>query len=323
MTLEVFKQKIQGILELGDAFSIQTYLGIKEGEDIVVKKANIRRQALSDISEAIKDSLLKELERIDQDNEFELLNLSDGEDQFNVIYKYDLPVEPAFFNLIREASPQVADEAVANIPIFNNVGGDCFDNIDCFIHRVGSEDNNISIYRKKWNMSVLHQGRSFRLLRMDNNQITTIKEDLMKMDFTIDVMKIDNEFFILNLKMLHTNNQFSEVIRMRAEEAIEVIAENGLLSSTECLTQRLNEPSFSRKLMKAIDSSPILDMDPNVVIGFIQNNQKIRNLLKISDNKITLDTKKSQDFFIRLLNDDLLHSQLTNEDYSVGSKKKY
>ena len=44
---------------------------------------------------------------------------------------------------------------------------------------------------------------------------------------------------------------------------------------------------------------------------------------KYSENgSIILDTKSSQNLFIRLLNDDFLHSELTNNDYVTPAKDK-
>lgn len=324
MTIVEFKQKLQSVLALGNAFTVQTFLGVKNGQGgITLKKANIRVDALSQLADLFRGAIQNEIIRIEADSEFDLINLSDGEDQSNVIYKFDLPDDPDFFVHISEADATHDADYFRGDRLFNFDEGDKFEDIAFFVHRVGSEDNHISIYRQNFAINVMHQGAGRLYFNKSETQIDTVKSDLMKMDSTIDVVKIDEEFFIINLRMLESGSSFEGVIRRRAESAIERINDFGILSTVEGLQDRLEELPFARKLMKALDSSPVLDMEVGVVLSFIQNKDKINRILKIENGKVVLGTKKSQDLFLRLLNDDLLHSELTTVDYSVGSKRKY
>jgi hypothetical protein len=57
---------------------------------------------------------------------------------------------------------------------------------------------------------------------------------------------------------------------------------------------------------------------------FVKNHHVLGNEFRYCDDgsKILLDTKKSQNFFLRLMNDDFLHSQLTNYDYMTPAKDR-
>ena len=136
----------------------------------------------------------------------------------------------------------------------------------------------------------------------------------------IDALLIENDFYILNLKYLDNNKEFATIIINRAEKSVDKIQELELVDDIEELRNRLLELSFSRRLMRAFDSSPVTEMPKNIVLDFIRNHDKLKNILKIENDKIKLSSKKSQDSFVRLLNDDFLFSKLTQNDYESMSK---
>lgn len=116
------------------------------------------------------------------------------------------------------------------------------------------------------------------------------------------------------------NKEFATIIINRAEKSVDKIQELELVDDIEELRNRLLELSFSRRLMRAFDSSPVTEMPKNIVLDFIRNHDKLKNILKIENDKIKLSSKKSQDSFVRLLNDDFLFSKLTQNDYESMSK---
>ena len=58
------------------------------------------------------------------------------------------------------------------------------------------------------------------------------------------------------------------------------------------------------------------------IIQFIKQHNGLSRKIRINDTetKIILDTKVSQNFFMKLLNDDYLKSELTNFEYDADSK---
>ena len=88
------------------------------------------------------------------------------------------------------------------------------------------------------------------------------------------------------------------------------------------MKDRLSELAFARRLMKVMDSSPVVDMPVADVLDFVRNHEKLNKVLKVENDRIKLHTKKAQDYFIKLMNDDILHSKLTIIDYESSSKKK-
>ena len=65
-------------------------------------------------------------------------------------------------------------------------------------------------------------------------------------------------------------------------------------------------------------------MPSTQIMQFVKNHPVLGNEFKYNANgdKIKLTTKKSQNFFLKLMNDDFLHSQLTDYDYMTPAKDK-
>lgn len=133
-------------------------------------------------------------------------------------------------------------------------------------------------------------------------------------------MLADGDFYIVNLKNLDSSKEFASIIRRRANEAIDQIETLAFVDNVEGLRAHLEDLSFARRMMRAMDNSPVTALPPNDVLNFVRNHQKLSTLLRINGDKFDLSTKKSQSAFVSLLNDDFLFSKLPQRDYETSSK---
>lgn len=319
MTTEEFKQKLQSLIALGDDFSALVFFAMKSEEGVVLKKANILNEVLAGIADGYRDALASELARFEDDDQMSVLNLSDRDERGNVIYRYDIPDEqPSYFDVMKEPIVQPRVDYVEE-KMFN-FDRDSFSDIDYFVVRLGTEDNNIVVYRNNFNVNLMKQGRGRFYLNKSGTQIAKVENDILRMDSQIDCMLIDDDFYIVNLKNLDTSKEFSAIIRSRADAAINEIAQLPYIDDVEVLRQRLDDLSFARRLMRAMDNSPVTALPQNEVLDFVRGHQKLGNLIRINGDKFDLSTKRAQSAFISLLNDDFLYSKLTQRDYESSAK---
>ena len=320
MNRQDYLSKLNSLLELGDNFTVLVHFAIKCNGGHVVKRANVKNEVLETLSAQYKFAIEDEVSRLEADEELEILDLSSRDERANVIYRYDLPdEEPSFFTSMREVMTiQPADYFTGNKLFDFNI--DNLSDIDYFIISIGSENNKIVVYRNNYNINLLKQARGRLYINKSGTQFDVIAEDILRLDTQMDAIQINNDVFILNLSFLDTNKEFSSIIVRRAENSINIIENMELVENIDGLRDRLSELSFARRLMRALDSSPVTEMPKQTIFDFIGNHEKLRSLLKIVDDKIVLSTKKSQDCFIRLLNDDFLHSNLTDKDYESKAK---
>ena len=119
---------------------------------------------------------------------------------------------------------------------------------------------------------------------------------------------------------------FREIIKKEAILALNEIDAKGIIEDMEVLRETVNDLAFARKLTKVRNSSPVLTMDISVeqIIYFTKTTPALAGRFKYSDDdkKIRLDTKKSKEAFVKLLNDDFLKSELTDLYYDSLAKDK-
>ena len=321
MTTQEFKDRLQGLVALGDDWAALVFFAIRNEDGIVLKKANIINDVLTEIASGYRESIQAELNRFLQDDHMSVLNLSDRDERENVIYRYDIPdVEPSYFAQLREPVAEDAPEYI-NDRLFQ-FDQESFGDIDYFVVMLGTEENHVVVYRDNFNVNLLKQARGRYYLNKSGTQITNLKEDILRMDSQIDCMLLDDDFFIVNLKNLNTSKEFATIIKDRANQSVDLIADLEYIDNVDGLRERLDELSFARRLMKAMDGSPVIGLPTPTVLDFVSNNPKLNNVLKVEGGKIKLDTKKAQSAFVSLLNDDFLYSKFTNNDYESSSKDR-
>lgn len=112
-----------------------------------------------------------------------------------------------------------------------------------------------------------------------------------------------------------------------AKKSIEEIGETGRLDNVDVLYDELENITFARKLTRVNKDSKVLGKVSNKkLIEFTQSHAYfVKTPIKITNdgNKLLFDMKKSKAALIKLLNDDLLTSQLTNTDYESLDKNNY
>lgn len=72
--------------------------------------------------------------------------------------------------------------------------------------------------------------------------------------------------------------------------------------------------------MKA-KNSPIIKMDKTELISRINKHHRYREMVRIENGKIITETEKEIKAFIKLINDDLVKSELSDVEYDSPSKK--
>lgn len=322
MTRQEFIDSLQRIIDLEVDCKALVYFALKKDGATTLKKANIQEAVLTNIAEGYRNTLKAEIKKFNADAERTVLNISDRDDRANIVYRYDIPdVEPSFFDKMREVTEEHPVNYFSDNRMFN-FDIDSLSDIDYFIIELGSEDNKIVIYRNNFNINLMKQAPGRFYFNKSGTQLTSVTDDILRMDTLIDALKMDEDFFVLNLGYLDSSREFTAIIRSRAENTINSIAQLNLVDSIDGLRDRLSELAFARRLMKVMDSSPVIDMPAAEVLDFVRNHEKLNKVLKVENERISIHTKKAQDYFIKLMNDDILRSLLTRRDYESSSKNR-
>lgn len=321
MRKEEFLGHLQSIVDFGEGASLLIYFALKkEDGEIVLKKADIEREAQRKMGDGFIETLRGEIELFANDSERDVLDLSARDDRDNVVYRYDIDgEEPTFFASMREVMQPHEASYIEGDKKFH-FDEDSFSEISYFVIEIGTTTDKIVIYRNNYNINLLRQGRGKFYVCKAGERISQVKEDILKIDTQMDALMIGSDFFITNLSQLDKSKDFAAIITKKAECALTEIEQLQLVDSVEGLQERLEELPFARRLMSTMKNSPIKSMPIKDILHFVNQNSALKKVLKIENGKIKLPSKRAQDSFIRLLNDDFLHSKLSNRDYEARAK---
>ncbi len=156
------------------------------------------------------------------------------------------------------------------------------------------------------------------------NRLKRFDQDILRIDFNYQFFLWNDIVYISDIEKMEKICSFHDIIIDEAKKSIQKIEEIQILDNVEVLNDELDNMTFARKLTRIYKDSKVLGKVSNqAIIEFSQKHHYFRNNpLKLTDSKdkFILDTKRSKETFIKLMNDDLLTSQLTNSDYESLAK---
>ncbi len=312
MNLQEIKDKFSSISEMV-GIGLNLYFLLKVNEEYILKRANI----VEDVKSELITSYKRTLNSIVENEELALINLSDADDRINAFYKYDLEEKPSvfeFFDVIRNQE---------QLPEYFSFNNDNLKNLEGYFIYFGDHDNNILMYRKQMAVNLFRQGKIY-LIKGHETQFTSIDKEFLRIDTKVDVINIDDAIYINNISILERHYEFNDIIVAEATNSLQSIANLEILENIEILNERVTDVTFARKLSKISTTSPVFQLPKITIIAFVKAHSTLGSAFKytICETKILLDTKVSQNFFLKLMNDDFLHSQLTKYDYVTPAKDK-
>lgn len=315
MTLEELRIKILSIVQM-EAIGLNVYFLLDTEQGQIIKRANIIENVKSNLVAAYRFSL----NQIIVNEDLTMINLSAADDRQSAIYLYDLEERPAVFSYFETIQN---DNDENPIPLFE-FDTDSLIDLEGYFVTVGDFENNVILYRKQMPINLFKQGKIYLVKGHDTqlNEIDAINEEFLRIDAKIDVISADDSIIINNISILERHYEFRAIIEHEAEASLENINGLDILENIEVLQERVSDTTFARKLSKISTTSPVFNLPAAHILHFVRNHHILGDEFRYSDDnsRILLDTKKSQNFFLRLMNDDFLHSQLTNFDYMTPAK---
>lgn len=317
---EELYQEIHNLLQEKNGVSMYGVLKTQEGE--TVKKINIadEQKCVNNTTQGLLDGFSEVIERkmSDYQEDEKILKLSSADERSNGLYYYDLENFPEEMKKMLEVS-----NSPEEIEMFN-FREDSLDRIRAFIVVIGNVEDQIILYKQQYPVSLLKRDRYMLTPILHENRLKKVEQDILRIDFNYQFFLWKGTVYISDIKKMEKICSFHEIIRNEAKKSIEVIEQMNIIDDVESLTDELENVSFARKLTKIYkDSKVIGKIDNRRIIEFTQSHSYFKsNPLKLNaeQDKFILDTKRSKNTFVKLLNDDLLTSELTRSDYEVLAK---
>lgn len=306
MNTDAFKSKINGIMfsEAKHGLSVFAWLEIN-GEPKLKKlliDEELRNQLIERLDKEIKNHYLSD--------EMEVDSCDNISDKRRVLYEFQQSEEYKPFAIIEEwrsVTEQYSEKDQ--------------DKLRGLLFRVNLNDEAIWLYQRMYNVSLVKRSKSILATIGKTNTYVLLDQDVMRIDSRIDVLVIDNQFYSSNIGLLQRSFGFDTYVRSEAEKTIKLIDDLNFVSDTAKIMAFGGKESLTnaKKLLKA-KSSPVLKMKKKELMKKLKEHPRYKDKIKIQDNKIVITSQKDAAEFIKMLNDDILRSELTGREYDSPSK---
>lgn len=309
--IEELKKKIGLILEPKEC-SAQFFFLLLDS----VKSMDIDATDQNELAKMFIESLKK---KIVQNDDLSIISLSSADERENALYEYDLDHIPKELNSLKEIiERECPDKFTSN--------GDAFKDLKGMLILIGNQNSQLAIYKHHYPISLLRKDSSFSLVNFakpgGENRFKKLDQDILKIDPTFQFIRLDDKYYISDIKLLERYFGFHEAIKKIAAQGIENIKKSNLVLNCDVFEARINDITFSRKLVKSASQSPVLKISSSDILAFTNTHPALKGKFRYSSDNSQLDlkTKKSQDLFLKLLNDDFLQSELTKKYYESVAK---
>lgn len=291
---------------------IIVYFVLQYDGETVIKMADIDNESTLP---QLKCYFLNSLNnRIIENEELNVMRISQSDERRNILYEYDLEELPEQLSTILQILRNHRQ------PIFN-FNNDNIKNLKGYIILLGDSDHTLLLYKQHYAIYLIK--RDNFLFHEMQERLVRFNKDLIRLDDDFQFLSIDNTLFIKDLDKLERFFGFHEVIMREALITIDCIENSDILESTDVLRESIENITFARKLTKLLDNSPVLGRIPSqAIVDFTKTYPALAGKFKYNEDgsRIRLDTRTSQELFIKLLNDNILKSELTNLYYDSLAK---
>ena len=307
---------------LNEKHGIMLYAVLKKKEEKIVKFLNIadedddKDNTSKDLLKGFTDIIKNKFAVYNEDDE--IIKLSSADERKNALYYYDLDELPMEMERLKDIS-----ETLDVGEIFN-FKQDSLSQIAALIIVIGNENRNLIMYKQQYPVSLLNRDRYMLTPILHENRLKRFDQDILRVDFNYQFFLWNDVVYISDIEKMEKICSFHDIVINEARTSIQKIEEINILDNIEVLNDELDNITFARKLTRIYKDSKVLGKVSNqAIIEFsLRHHYFKNNPLKLTESKdkFILDTKKSKETFIKLMNDDLLTSQLTNSDYESLAK---
>lgn len=217
---------------------------------------------------------------------------------------------------------------VSNLFLMDNL--EPFDNkmsdIEALIVKLNINEENYCLLYKKLAPIHLLQKDKLSMFSFNGGVLQEVSQDILKLDNNFHFLAINKKVFIFNFNILEKYFKYEDAILQKAKSNIELLETIEFLEDLEKLQALSKNKTFAKKLHN-IQNSPVINImkeNPSKVESFINNHSELKDFFDINNGKLYLkkQTKKNAEKLIKLLNDDLIQSELTDIMYETMNKER-
>lgn len=299
-TVEELGNSLEEIL--GSGLNIRVYLGVGKPPEREYLRANVSPEDAVILCEQFVGGLRHYFGTED----LETFELSRLDERANALYAYDLEEQPQEFGAIRELHE-------GNEPALFTFQNRAIPDVKALVVKISSPTSAATFYKQVFPVSIVRREQILLSWRTDRFEV--LNEDVLKILPGFDVMLMDNEFYVSSLQRFEKEFSFERVARRAMDGVVQTVVAMDLVNDVKGYLVNLDLP---KKHVLRAKHSPVFQMESDAIIAFIENHPTYG--LRVVDGKIQLNSKNSVRYLFKLLNEDILRSELTETVYDARAK---
>lgn len=306
MKIEEMKNEIQDIMFSEIEYGLTVFACIKDEENIALKKFlindNLRDKLKSMIRTVVENKFLSD--------DFELDTVENIADNRQVFYEILQNENFGPFDSINNYQEVIDAYSEKEQDLLMGL-----------LFRVNLNDNDIWLYQHIYPVRMIKRSKSIYAMFSDDTYVP-LNRDILQIDSRIDFLIIDNSIITSNINLLQKCFGFDEYIRNEAKKTISIIDELDIVSDMSKVFAFGSKEQLTnaKKLLKA-QNSPVLKMEKTKLIFRLKKHPRYKEKFRFEDNKIVINSQKEVNEFIKMLNDDIVRSELTDSEYDSSNKQ--
>ncbi|UHM89387.1 anti-phage protein KwaB [Rahnella victoriana] len=309
LTKEQLDVDLRYYVENKDSIAVIVY-AITKGDPTPLRM-DIEAPAQSGLKSLFLDVIQKDV--IDNE-ELTLLPLSSADERGKVLYHYDIEI-PEELNCLNRSLGQ-PDEQEFDFNVHK------LEDIRVLLICIGNVGRQIILYKTMAPVNIFSQD-SFFLVKSDT-RLKEIKEDFFRVSGNFQIIKVNENLFVVDLRLVEKMFGFHEVIKKEATQGMQAISDMNIVANMNVIEELIADVKYARKLTRVAKASPVIKagIDNLSIIQFCKTYPTLKDRIRFNEDEtmISLDTKVSKDLFIKVLMDDFLTSQLTKFYYDSIAK---
>ena len=315
--------KIKEVLALPEC-NVNLFFVFGNDDAKVVKQVLMSKDAKLQVFELAKSALsdFASKQSVAPDEAFD--NITSANSHSKGSFVYDRKEDLSFFKYIK-----VVDE-YHPIDYWSKENGKTFEfkdaqftDIDSIIYSIGTRLNHITYFRKNYVLNTFAPKQHIKYLYCSNDTLDVAPDQVLRLDSKIDIITFNDVYIVNNLAMIQKDGKYEELIKKDSDRVLDTIKAWGIIEGFDKLEESAKDIAVAMKLSNIKHESPIINtVKKDKILDFIKKRPALKKALEFKDDKVSLKTKKAQNYFLHIISDDYVKSMLDDSNVYVVDNKK-
>lgn len=254
-------------------------------------------------------------------NEYTLKAYSTADERRNCYFTYDLEEKPEEFSHIMSAGNEEKS-------VYFSTKDNALKEITALIAVLSSEGRRLKVYKKINPLEKMAvKDRRFYIVK-DDQRFVKASEDMININPAFSILWINDTYVLTDIDKLEKSLGLTSIITNEATRLVDTLKAINLIADLNVITQYTGtDLALAKKIIATIRNSPVLrnGIKNDKIILFAKNKASKLGKISIDEKKGQFTPKHKTEVkrIFKILNDDYLRSELTEEEYDSVVKDKW